>query len=108
MKISFEGKLSTVLYCLGNGYIHHRPLPFVPATTVLDGSKMANTYPANAFAQSTNPFPHIGMFARRMGVICRVILFFYNFPLKTAFLTASKTASTLNRKNLKTQLYFYG
>lgn len=42
-----------------NGYIHHRPLPFVPVTTVLDGSKMANTYPANAFAQSVSPFPHI-------------------------------------------------
>jgi len=62
MKISFKGKLPIVLFCLGNGYIHHRPLPFVPVTTVLDGSKMANTYPANAFAQSGNPFPHIGMF----------------------------------------------
>ena len=56
------GKLWIVLYCLGTGYIHHRPLPFVPATTVLDGTKMANTYPANAFAQSVTPFPHIGKF----------------------------------------------
>ena len=62
MKISFKGKLSIVLFCLENGYIHHRPLPFVPVTTVLDGSKMANTYPANAFAQTVSPFPHIGMF----------------------------------------------
>ena len=62
MKISFKGKLWIVLFCLGNGYTHHRPLPFVPVTTVLDGSKMANTYPANAFAQSDTPFPHIGMF----------------------------------------------
>ena len=58
----FESKLSTTLFCIGNGYIHHRPLPFVPVTRVLDGSRMANTYPANASAQSANAFPYIGMF----------------------------------------------
>jgi len=62
MEISLKVNYRLFCFCLGNGYIHHRPLPFVQTTTVLDGSKMANTYPANAFAQSAKPFPHIGMF----------------------------------------------
>ncbi|KAL9979904.1 hypothetical protein ACROYT_G008421 [Oculina patagonica] len=49
----------------GNGYAHHRPLPF-------DGSQMTNTYPAYPFTQtsSAQPFPDIeqeGFLSRTFG-----------------------------------------
>ena len=115
MKISFKGKLWIVLFCLGDGYINQRPLPFVPVTTVLDGSKMTNTLsegicrvshlPGKCLRSKCQSLPTY-RYVYRIGVICKISLF--SFPLKTAFFIASKTVSTLSWRNLKRQLYFYG